>query len=80
LTEFVKGENGGAGVDHDLGPNGDNEEHERIVVLYSNTIIDPRAMMVESLNAMIADGAVTRSCCFYHLAFWAEIGRVDVSQ
>jgi len=47
--------------EHNLYPDGEQEEQECVVILNSYTIIDPWAMMVESLNALVADCTMSTS-------------------
>lgn len=49
------------------------EGQERIMISDTDTIIDPRAMMIESLNANIANGTMTRSRGSNDFAIRAEI-------
>ena len=53
-------------MENDFEPNGEKEEEESIVVTYSYTIVDPRAMVVESLNTLVASVAVTRTGSSYN--------------
>ena len=46
------------------------------MVLDSNTVIDPRTMMVESLHTSIADCAMPRSWSPNYLTIWADISWV----
>jgi hypothetical protein len=48
-------------MENNLEPNGKEEHQKGIMVPYSNAIIDPRAMMVKPLNALIANGTVPGS-------------------
>lgn len=43
----------------------------------TDAIIYPWAMMIHSINAAVAHFAVTSSSCFYYLADWAKILRVN---
>lgn len=67
-------------VNHNFHPDSENEQHERIVVLNSNTVINPRTVVIESFNALVADWAVARSSSLYDFALGAQVGWVDVSQ
>jgi hypothetical protein len=67
-------------MDDNFDPDGNNEYHECVVVLDSNAVIDPRAMMVEPLNALVADRAVAGPGGLDHLALGAEVCWVDVPQ
>lgn len=42
-------------VDDDLDPNRNHKKHEGIVIFDANTIVDPRAMVIKSLYALIAN-------------------------
>ena len=48
-------------MENDFEPNGEKEEEESIVVTYSYTIVDPRAMVVKSFHALVAYCTVARS-------------------
>lgn len=67
-------------VNHDFDPDGEYEEHEGVVVLDTNTVINPRTVMVESFNTLIANRAVARSCSLDDFTLRTEVCRVDVSQ
>lgn len=38
----------------------DQEEDEMLLVIVTNTVVNPRTMMIHSCNASLADGAVMR--------------------
>jgi len=42
-------------------PDGKQEEQECVVVLNSDAVVDPRAVMIESLDASVADGTMSTS-------------------
>ena len=46
---------------YNLEPYGKEEYQECIMIADADTVIDPRAMMVESLHALVADGAMSGS-------------------
>lgn len=46
------------------------EDKEVYVVHYSNTIVYPRAVMIPTLNTLVAKVAVLRAGCFDYLACW----------
>ena len=48
------------------------------MILHTDTVIDPRTMMVPALNTLIADAAVVRSGCSQYLAPRTDIIRVEV--
>ena len=50
------------------------------MVTHSDAIIDPRAVMVEALDAVAADGTMAAATRSYCLAVGAELGAVDVLQ
>ena len=47
-----------------------NKEH--IVVIIANTVIDPRAMVVVSVDAEVADNAVPRSASSDNFTIWTK--------
>ena len=47
------------------------------MVVYANTVVDPRAVMVVSLDALIAHAAVARSWSFDHHALRTKMKRID---
>jgi len=47
--------------EHNLYPDGEQEEQECVVILNSYTIINPWTMVVKSLNTLVADGAMSAS-------------------
>ena len=61
-------------------PDGKQEEQECVVVLDSDAVVDPWAVMVKSLNALVADCTMSTSGGPDHFALWAEVSWVDVSQ
>jgi len=65
---------------HNLGPNDDQENQKGIMIFDSDTIVDPRAVMIESFDALVADGAVLASGRANDFAIWAEVSGVDVAQ
>jgi len=67
-------------MEHNFEPDGKQEEQESIMITNANTIIDPWAVMVKSLNTLITYGAMSRSRRSNHLALWTEICWVDISQ
>lgn len=48
--------------EHNLDPNGKQEKQERVVIFDSDAVVDPWAMMVESLDALVADCTMPASC------------------
>jgi hypothetical protein len=46
-------------MEDNLDPDGTKEHQESIVVLNSHTVVDPWAMVVESLNTLVADSTVS---------------------
>jgi ABC-type uncharacterized transport system auxiliary subunit len=48
------------------------------MILYPDTVVDPGAMMVKALNALIADTAMTRSLGSNNLAVRTEQNRVKI--
>ena len=58
LTEDSHDEN-----EHEVDVLQDNEEVEVAVVVDSDAVVDPLAVMVKTFNALIADVAVARISC-----------------
>ena len=56
------------------------EAQECVVVFDSNTVVDPRAVVIEPFHTLVADCAVSRSSCTDYFAFWAQVNWVDVMQ
>lgn len=77
---LINGEGVRARMNDYLDPNGEEEDHESVVVLDSYTIVNPWTVMVESLHALVANGAVAGTGGSNDLALWAKISRIDVSQ
>jgi hypothetical protein len=48
-------------MEYYLGPDRKQKQKECIMIADTYTIVDPRAMMVESFHTLVADGAVTRT-------------------
>lgn len=58
--------------------NTEQEYHEIVVIVYTDTIIDPRAVMVKAFHTLIADTAMARSLGSYDLAVWAKQNWVKI--
>jgi len=67
-------------MNDDFDPNCHDKHHEGIMVLDADTVVDPWAVMVESLDTSVADGTMTRPGCLDYLALGAEISRIDISK
>jgi len=67
-------------MNDDFGPNSKEEHHEGVVVLDSDAIVDPRAVMVKSLYAPVANGAVAGSGSSDDLALGAKVSWIDISE
>lgn len=50
------------------------------MIAHADTVVNPRAVMVESFHAHVADGAVARAGCADDLAVGAEVGRHEPLQ
>ena len=66
---------------------GQNERKERyeeyqkyIVVSDTDTIIDVRTVMIESLDAVVTDCTVARSWCTKDFTVWAHLTRMDIRE
>lgn len=66
-------------MNDNLDPDGGEEKHEGIVVFDSDAVIDPRAVVVVPLYALVADEAVAGANCLDHPALRAKVSRIDVS-
>ena len=49
------------------------------MIFDSDTIVDPRAVVIESFDALVADGAVLASGRANDFAIWTEVSGVDVA-
>ena len=49
------------------------------MVLDSDAIVDPGTMVIEALDALVADSAVLASGRTDDFAIWTEVGWVDVA-
>ena len=49
------------------------ENHEVSVVLNADAIVDPRTMVVESFNALIASVTMSRTWSSYYQAIWTQL-------
>ena len=47
------------------------------MVPYPYTVVDPGAVVVKALYAVVAYGAVARPSCAYHLAVWTQLSVLD---
>lgn len=54
-----------------------NVHVEGLVVLQTDTVVDPRAVMVEALDAVLANGAVSAAARPYRVAIRAELSAID---
>lgn len=50
---------------------------EDTVILSANTVIDPRAMMIETVNTLITDRAMTASWWLQDFAVLAKCSRLE---
>lgn len=55
----------------------ENEREEELVVAIAETIVYERAMMVEKLNAFVANGAVEACLTLYNFAIWTEVIKME---
>ena len=67
-------------VIHDLCPDSEEEDHKAVVVVDSDAVVDPRAVMVEPVNTFVANGTVAAARGSDHFTFRAQIRWVDISQ
>ena len=58
-----------ADVEHNFDPNSQEEEQECIVILNSDTVIYPGAVMIKSVDTLITDSTVSRTSGSYDFAF-----------
>ena len=61
-------------------PDGEKEDHEAVVVVNADAVVDPRAVVVKPIDADVADRAVAAARGSNHLALGAEVGWVDVAK
>lgn len=54
----------------------EQKEHKNHMILDSNSVVDPRAVVVEPLNSPVSDTAVTRSWGANDFSLWAQHRRV----
>ena len=54
-----------------------DENHKTDVILNSDTVIDPRAVVVETLDALVTNRTMLRPRCPYDQAFGAELNGVN---
>ena len=50
----------------------EDKEQEVPLILHTNAVIDPRAMMVHHINALLTDAAVVGACRFDHVTGFAS--------
>ena len=50
------------------------------MIMYSNAIVDPWAVMIKSLNTFVTDGTVSRTRSTKHFTVWAHLTRMHVPQ
>lgn len=67
-------------VIHNFRPDSEQEDHEPVVVVDADAIVDPRAVMVKPIDALVANRTVAAARGADHFALWAQVCRVDVSQ
>jgi len=46
------------------------------MIFDTNTVVNPRAMMIEPLYTSVTNGTVPGARSPYHLAIWAHISRI----
>ena len=59
LEEFEHAFDHDPHVEQDLEPYAEQEQHEGVMVLDPNAVVDPWAVMVEPLNTLVADGTMS---------------------
>lgn len=65
--------------ENNFGPN-DNEENQKGIMIFdSDTIIDPRAVVIESFDALVADGTVLAPGRANDFTIRANVSRVDIA-
>lgn len=50
--------------------------HEGVVIVHSDTIVDPWTVVVETFHTSVTYSAVTRSDSSQNLTLWAQLGRI----
>ena len=58
----------------------ENVKVETIVVLKADAVIDPWAVVIKSLHAALADGAMATATCPNCFAIWTEVGAVNFTE
>jgi len=80
IPECVETDAINPGVECYLDPNWKQKHHKCIVILDANTIVDPGAMVVESLNATVANSTMPWSSRPDNFALRTEISWVNFSE
>jgi hypothetical protein len=65
-------------MENDLEPYGKEEHQKCIMISNANTVVDPGAVVVKSLYALIANGAMSGSGRSNDLTFRAEVCWINV--
>jgi hypothetical protein len=71
ITTKARTGDDGADREQDEEPGGGQEGQKGVVVSYTHTIVDPGAVMIESLYTLMAPCTVSTSYCPQDLAFGA---------
>lgn len=50
--------------------------HEGVVIVHSDTIVDPWTVVIETFHTSVTYCAVTRSYSSQNLALWAQLCRI----
>lgn len=54
-----------------------HEQVEKVVIAQTNTIIDPRTVMVKTFDTNLADGTMLTATRAYTFTLWTQLGAVD---
>ena len=65
-------------MENDLEPYGKEEHQECVMISYSNTVINPGAVVIKSLHTLVTNGAMSGSSWSYDLTFGAEVSWINV--
>lgn len=58
-------------------PNGGEEHEEHVVVANTHTVVQPLAVVIKSVNAFVADVAVSRLHGSQDLTCWTDVAWVE---
>ena len=68
----VEVENDSEEGSHEDADGGNQEQHKEQVVVQADTVVNPRAVVIEALNADITNTAMARAVGAHYLTVWAQ--------